>query len=417
MPLDDIVLQKYPHLRFAKQWRIGPGLDYVLGQADAIVEAIGRAPLLPRFRQMLHALSLRKGAQATTAIEGNTLSDEEVERVSLGESLPPSKEYEQREVQNILAAFNALFAEAVEQNRVERISPELILRFHAMIGKDLGEHFTARPGTFAQSQRVVGPYRAPPPQDVPALVQRLCEWLPQEFHFPQQRFSDAVIHAVVTHVYIEWIHPFDDGNGRTGRLVEFYILLRAGLPSVASHLLANHYNDTRPEYYRQLQRAKQERDISAFLSYAVTGLRDGLLKTLHTVQQNAIEQMWRVLVYDAFGKRTIERRQAFTRRREVALALPLDRSIAFSEVPALSPSLTAAYADSGPRTLLRDLSELSKLELIIREPGLIRANRALLDGTMVNRRKAEMSVPTLASRQRDRRFPASRQRGSHGRRE
>jgi Fic family protein len=257
-----------------------------------------------------------------------------------------------------------------------------------MIGRELGEHFTAIPGTFAQSQRIVGPYRAPSPQHIPLLVEQLCEWLQREFHYPQQRFSEAVVQAIVTHVYIEWIHPFDDGNGRTGRLVEFYILMRAGLPSIASHLLANHYNDTRPEYYRQLQRAKQERDISPFLIYAVTGLRDGLVKALRGVQQNALEQMWRVLVYDAFGKRRIGQRVTFTRQREVALSLPLDRSIRFSEIKDLTPSLTEAYADATPRKVLRDLSELAKLDLILREPGLIRANRALLDGTLPSRRKA-----------------------------
>jgi len=41
------------------------------------------------------------------------------------------------------------------------------------------------------------------------------------------------------------IHPFGDSNGRTARLIEFYILLRAGLPDMVSHILSNHYNDTR----------------------------------------------------------------------------------------------------------------------------------------------------------------------------
>jgi len=141
-----------------------------------------------------------------------------------------------------------------------------------------------------------------------------------------------------------------------------------------------------------LELGRQEHDLSAFLNYAVIGLRDGLLKTLRAVQQNALEQMWRVLVYDVFGERTTERREVFKRRRNVALALPLDRPIAFPEVAFLSEDLKKAYADSGPRTLLRDLAELARLGLIIREPGLIRANRILLDGTITRRRAA---VPVL----------------------
>ena len=72
----------------------------------------------------------------------------------------------------------------------------------------------------------------------------------------KQSFQDPVIQAIVAHVYIAMIHPFGDGNGRTARLIEFYILLRAGLPDMASHILSNHYNDTRQEYYRRLDQMR-----------------------------------------------------------------------------------------------------------------------------------------------------------------
>jgi Fic family protein len=176
-------------------------------------------------------------------------------------------------------------------------------------------------------------------------------------------------------------------------LVEFYILMRAGLPSVASHLLANFYNETRAEYYRQLQRAKQEQSLTDFLAYAVIGLRDGLVKAMHEAQENAREQMWRVLVYDKFGERTNKRREVFKRQRDVALALPLDREIRFVEVRTLTRRLTAAYTNSTERAILRDLAELEKLELIVRRPGLIRANSELLDSTLAFRR--ERGVPGI----------------------
>lgn len=376
---------RYPHIRFQAQWRIGDELNYLLGECDAMAYAISRAPLLPQYRNKLHGISLRKGAQATTAIEGNTLSEEDIERVWNRETLPPSQAYQQKEVENVLNAFNTLLDEIVSEN-VSLITPALLLRMHEMIGRDLGEHFTAVPGSFAQSQRVVGPYKAPAPGDVEELVDRLCHWLRAEFHFPNQRFSQAVIQAIVTHVYVEWIHPFDDGNGRTGRLVEFYVLVRGGLPSLASHLLANHYNNTRPDYYRQLQRAKQERDLTAFLQYAVTGLRDGLAKAVTEVHQDALEQMWRVLVYERFAGKVIKNRAVFRRQRAVALALPLDRPIRFDEIRQLTDELSAAYADASSRTLLRDIQELDALELIAREPGLLRANRALLEGTIARSR-------------------------------
>src|SRR5690606_7424914 len=118
------------------------------------------------------------------------LTDEEVARIAKGEALPAPQEYQQREVQNVIEAFNTLLDEVVG-GQVSLITPALILRFHHMIGKDLGARFAAAPGEFASSQRVVGPYRAPAPTDVPELTESLCAWLRQEFHYPQQRFSDA----------------------------------------------------------------------------------------------------------------------------------------------------------------------------------------------------------------------------------
>jgi Fic family protein len=113
----------------------------------------------------------------------------------------------------------------------------LIKTFHYNIGKNLGEHLRAAPGQFRNAGHnvVVGSYKPPLGKDVIPLVIRLCDWLKGTFHYEdgKQNFIEQVIQAVVCHVYIAWIHPFGDGNGRTARLIEFYLLLRAGLPDIA----------------------------------------------------------------------------------------------------------------------------------------------------------------------------------------
>ncbi|MDP2993142.1 MAG: Fic family protein, partial [Deltaproteobacteria bacterium] len=109
--------------------------------------------------------------------------------------------------------------------------------------------------------------------------------------------------AIVAHVYIAVIHPCGDGNGRTARLIEFYILLRAGLPDIASHILSNHYNDTRQEYYRRLDLCVRERDLSGFGRYAVQGFRDGLKGVLDIVQANLLEMSWHKFIYDTLDSK------------------------------------------------------------------------------------------------------------------
>ena len=77
----------YPHLQFQKHWELSPEVLFELGQCNAIVTAIAEMPLRPSHYRELRQVALVKGAQATTAIEGNTLSEAEVERVAEGEKL------------------------------------------------------------------------------------------------------------------------------------------------------------------------------------------------------------------------------------------------------------------------------------------------------------------------------------------
>ena len=102
MPFDDDIARLYPHIRFSKHWELSGSSTYTLGKCDALVESICELPLQPERRRELLNVSLVKGAQATTAIEGNTLTREEVERVAGHEKLAQSKEYQEREVRNIL---------------------------------------------------------------------------------------------------------------------------------------------------------------------------------------------------------------------------------------------------------------------------------------------------------------------------
>lgn len=78
-------------------------------------------------------LVLRKSAQATTAIEENILSGEEIAKFLKGQKLPPSKEYQEIEVKNILNTFNILLIETLFNMKEQLITTELLLRFHKLV--------------------------------------------------------------------------------------------------------------------------------------------------------------------------------------------------------------------------------------------------------------------------------------------
>jgi hypothetical protein len=100
----------------------------------------------------------------------------------------------------------------------------------------------------------------------------MFQWLNADLNPPLREDAPipfAILKAIMAHLYLAWIHPFGDGNGRTARLLEFHILLEAGVPLPVAHLLSDHSNRTRAEYYRQLDRAsKSGGDVLPFLSSA-----------------------------------------------------------------------------------------------------------------------------------------------------
>jgi Fic family protein len=380
-------MDNHKHISFRKEWDIDNNCAYMLGECDAYVKALTNIPLKPVYRDKLLLVSLIKGAQATTAIEGNTLSQEEIEKLEEGWSLPASKEYLEIEVRNILNAFNTLLQEVISDNKVRIISPTLIKEFHVMVSENLGEHLDAIPGRFRDDNRVVGTYLAPDRQYVSSLVEKLCDWLRRDFHYVEgQNFATSVIEAIVAHVYIEWIHPFGDGNGRTGRLLEFYILLRAGLPSIVSHILSNFYNQTRPEYYRQLNEAKKRRNLTGFITYAIEGFRDGLVENLDIIQESQFVIFWHNYIYEAFSDFKYTKKDAFKRKRDLMLQFPINKEVSVDDVPLLTPDIAKTYATVKRATVLRDLKELEKLNLLLKVGRKYVANTRILKALMPSKK-------------------------------
>lgn len=359
---------KFPHICFERNWKLDNQVLFQLGQCQAYINSMQNTPIRPDYRKELNLVALVKGAQATTAIEGNTLTfDQIIELRKTGKKMAPSKEYLQIEVDNIIDALNGIQDDVLKNKRISLITPELIKSFHKLVGKDLGKHFEAIPGRFRTNHVSVGNYVPPKFDDIPEYIENLCEWLRIEFKFGQgQDFSNAIQQAIITHIYIAWIHPFSDGNGRTGRLLEFYLLLRAGVPDIASHVLSNHYNLTRAEYYRQIEEATKKKDLSNFIKYAVQGFLDGLEEVMSKIQENQLKITWLNYIYVLFeskkgvGKASI----AIKRRRQLALSLPTDTSIALEEIPLLSAKLNSFFDGSSKKVIERDLEDLLEMNLV-----------------------------------------------------
>jgi hypothetical protein len=126
------------------------------------------------------------------------------------------------------------------------------------------------------------------------------------------------------------------------RLLEFYLLLRAGVPDIASHILSNHYNNTRDEYYRQLQKATT--------TEATEELQEKEKKN-----ENIIRRI-----------------------RQLAYYLPADKFIPVNEIKTTDIHISKAYEGFTRPTLKSDLDLLVKHHLLVEQEGTYRSNQETL---------------------------------------
>ncbi|MGH3566575.1 MAG: Fic family protein [Pseudonocardia sp.] len=328
---------------------------------------------------------LVRGAVATTAIEGNTLSEDEVrELLESKRKLPESQQYLQQEVENVIEGLGRIDDAARAGVRLT-ITPEWIKEQNRIILADLELEDHVVPGEFTTVKVVAGTYRGAPPEDLDYLVERLCAWLTDLLRPlgdpatpDDMRFFLSFLAAALGHLYIAWIHPFGDGNGRTARLLECAILAHSGVvPWVSSNLLSDHYNRTRTRYYQRLDVASKSRDVLGFITYSAQGYVEQLREQIGQVQAAQRKVAWINYVHQVMQSAPDGPTQK--RQRTLVLSLPFDRSVKSSEIRRLTVDLAEMYAGKTEKTLTRDLNRLRELGLIHRHGGTIFSRIDLMD--------------------------------------
>lgn len=358
-------------------------LDYtswlLLGEAVSKTEHIAGVPLDPDAAKELHAIYLTKGALATTAIEGNTLTETEVRDHLEGRlELPPSRQYLTQEIDNIVAACNDI-GNAALRGDSGPITADEIRGYNRLVLKDLPLQEDVVPGELRNHSVMVGRYRGAPAEDCGFLLEKFCDWL-NRLKMPDGLDQPyAMLAAIAAHLYFVWIHPFGDGNGRTARLIEFRFLLQAGFPTPAAHLLSNFYNLTRTEYYRQLDKASRAGgEMHDFIAYAIQGLVDQLREQLTVIRKMQWDTTWKNYVYERFGKGS----QTHLRRRRLVLELSQFEGdggwVHRKDIPELSVRLARAYSDKTAKTLSRDINAVAEMGLIQRAGSKVRARKGMI---------------------------------------
>lgn len=358
----------------------------LLGEAFSKVRHLAGAPLQPALAQHLGEIYMAKGALATTAIEGNTLTeDEAIEILSDRKKLPESRAYLEQEIRNVYGALNTVRMNAVRGEPIT-LTTDWICEQNASVLRDLPVEEHVVPGEFRTVSVAAGRYRGAPAEDVPYLVDRLVEWL-NEAWLKQTAEADApddmlffrsFFAATLAHLYLAWIHPFGDGNGRTARLVEAAILAHSGVvPWVACNLLSDHYNRTRTVYYQRLDAASRRGEVDRFIGYAARGYVDSLRDQISTVQEMQKRTAWTNYVHEIVGHEPVG--EARERRRKLVLAMKPGEAITKADVRRLDFDLNAMYQGKSEKTIARDLNRLVEVGLLTHVEGEYAAAIDIMD--------------------------------------
>lgn len=237
--------------------------------AEAINRIAEISALLERHNTALEGgadLRLRKANRIKTihsslAIEGNTLSEDEVSDIVNGKHVvAPIRQIQ--EVKNAIRVYDLY-------PKLNPFSEKDLLKAHGImmeaLADDAGRYRSGGVGVFGESGLV---HLAPPPQRVPELMADLFAWL-------KTSNDHLLIRSCVFHYEFEFIHPFSDGNGRTGRLWQSLIL--GCLSPIFEHLpVENMVYANQLEYYNAIAASTAEGQSGPFIDFMLNEILKAL---------------------------------------------------------------------------------------------------------------------------------------------
>jgi Fic family protein len=234
-----------------------------------IVETVTRLEYGAGFKRniKLHRENRVRSIYSSLAIEGNTLSLDEVTAVLNGK-LVAGKQTEIKEVKNAYVAYETIMT--FNPDSVEDFLKAHKLMTDGLI-KETGKFRNSDVGVFDGDMAI---HIGARPQFVPQLIEELFEWAKTtELH--------PALKSAILHCEIETIHPFADGNGRMGRLWQTLVLAKwnevfAWIP------MESLIYEKRPQYYDALQNAQKKNDSGEFIEFTLSAILDAVeVQTKH----------------------------------------------------------------------------------------------------------------------------------------
>src|SRR3990167_1178935 len=352
---------------FVPKYTITNSILKNVGVIDASREVIINAPLIPAWEAKFKKEAIERTVHHGTHLEGNRLTDEEVKDVLDGKEILARD----RDIQEIINYRNVLkFIDEIALQMASAknyfLTLEGLLEMHRITTDRILPPESC--GKFRLSQVVIRnaqtgqiSYMPPPAAEVPFLVEDLINWINDE----ETKQMHPVIKAGIIHYEISRIHPFLDGNGRTGRATATLIMFLDNYDIRKFFSLEEYFDENPMDYYLTLQAVSNqlvldthERDITPWLEYFVEGVAVEMNRIKERVQRISVDAK----IKDKLGE------QLMLNERQMMIMEYLHRHKGMS-----NKDFRKVFPDFSDDTVLRELKFLRKKGLVKKAGGTKKA--------------------------------------------
>ena len=331
----------------------------------------------PDWSEQLDRLKRVRAVHGTTAIEGNPLSEAEVEQqmglISDLGNLENQEGLSKEQIQIRNAARAQTWVRQRFSPGARPVAIDDLLTMHQMITERSDEDHNV-PGKWrTASVRVGSPdlggvHTGAPHQDIGELMEEFVGLVNSR----QFRSHHPVVQALLAHFFLVTIHPFGDGNGRVSRLLEAGILFQGEYNVHGFYGLSNYFyrNETRYKTLLQLCRRTQPFEVSPFIEFGIAGFINELAGINNFIKSKMNRVMYRNMLVENRQRKTGPRRRVINAREYDLLTFlvtetePLDpfaenpsRRVTLSELVD-SAYVKGAYRSVTRRTFVRELVRL-----------------------------------------------------------
>jgi Fic family protein len=240
-----------------------------------LAELKGVVASVPNPTILINSLVLQE-AKDSSAIENIVTTHDDLYRESLFPEYdtPIAAKEVRHYVQALKTGFDLVKQQGIlTNNHIVQIQQEL---------EKNNAGFRKLPGTALKNS--LGETVYTPPQD-PEMIIRLMTDL-ERFINDEEIFAevDPLVKMAIIHYQFESIHPFYDGNGRTGRIINVLYLVQRGLLDIPILYLSRYIVRTKSDYYYLLQNVRDSKKWEEWILYMLNGIEETAKETIQTVQ-------------------------------------------------------------------------------------------------------------------------------------